>query len=83
MSNSQSQKAIALHHNQVDNARSRKLTKAKQRRYLFEMNRNGIKIRVETDKERLVLCILTFLLGVLLLLSVSFYFLWGIFVWLS
>ncbi len=52
-----------LEHQQRDNRVIRQAVKAEHHRVTFEINRAGIKARVETDRQHAMFAVLVFLIG--------------------
>ena len=79
MSNHISIRGILLHHRQVNAGRARKAEYAKRRRYVFELTRAGIKVKVEADRQYMAACALVFLMGFTAILGWLCYILGAIF----
>ncbi len=67
------QKKINTHHAQVNAAKDRQVIRYWQRRSLFEFNRAAIKVRVEGERQYLVICAMVFVLGLMLIGACFFY----------
>lgn len=68
MMGNKSDKAARLHHNQVDNARAKKLGTEVQRIISFEVNKAGIKARLEAKRQQFIIAGMVFLIGLGLVL---------------
>ncbi len=72
------QKTIDKHHGQVDKSRDKKAQRILHRRIVFEINRAGIKARVEASREYVVACVLVFLSGLIQIVFGLAYLIGGI-----